>query len=510
LRIWEPLIIGLAAAIGLIAGYNINFDNQENSLLSIQEDSEQGLTSLGDGRIEEILRFVESRYVDTIDTDNLSLALIDDMLGKLDPHSSYISAEELKDHDSRMRGVYYGIGIQTVELRDTFYVSRVLEGSPAQNAGLTVGDAILKIDDYETKGKPILEVTSLLGDTSVTEFVLEVKSIGERGTKEVGIKAEEIILTSANVCYMLNDDTAYLKLSRFSGNTYEQFIESIEKIKSGLKQLNLVIDLRDNPGGDLQETIKVLSQLFEDKDKLLTYTVGLNRKRRDYRSTGNAFYRIGKVAVLVDEYSASGSEILAGAIQDWDRGLVIGETTYGKGLVQEIFPLKNGGALRLTVAKYYTPSGRLIQKSYASEVNGFFADTSVHLTKMLEREMDSGQGIIPDIQVETKDDCYKYGYYYEQFILDRMLLAGNVELTKDQLTTKSFDKYIGKYYPNEIDEINRGLCSSSDFIWAIYQRMNKSKVDFARYQNASDECVYEAMKFISDNKTTVALLSEEG
>jgi len=271
------------------------------------------------------------------------------------------------------------------------------------------------------------------------------------------------------------------------------------------------LDLRDNPGGYLPEAIKILSQLFENKDKLLTYTEGLNRKRRDYRTTGNAFYRINKVAVLVDRYSASGSEILAGAVQDWDRGLVIGETSYGKGLVQEIFPLKNGGALRLTVAKYYTPSGRLIQRSYTSNTNDFSADSTVHYTKVLERKVESGNGIVPDVSIEKTDHCYAYQRFFDQYVLQKMKSVESTDLPRSAFSRVEYEFFVRTNFTDFADEMNEASCKTSfdRHIDLCYKRMMMNNNEYARQANVSDKFVQKAMQFIDNDKPTVALLSEK-
>lgn len=513
IRVWEPLLIGLAAAIGLIVGYNVNFDNDNSSLLSIEKNEYKSTISHGDGRIEEILRFVESKYVDSIESEKITLNLIDEMLGQLDPHSSYITPEDLADYNEKMKGRYRGIGIETLLYQDTFYITKLVESGPAADAGVKVGDAILEINGNKVSGSKMEsdQVRDMLKDSTGSNLLVTIKPIGVSTTKELEIEAKDIIVPSAEVCYMLNDKTAYLKLSRFSGNTYEQFIESIEKIKEGKKELNLVLDLRDNPGGYLPEAIKILSQLFDSKDKLLTYTEGLNRKRRDYRTTGNAFYRIDKVAVLLDKYSASGSEILAGAIQDWDRGIVIGENSYGKGLVQEIFPLKNGGALRLTVAKYYTPSGRLIQKSYTSNTNDFDADSAVHYTKVLERKVESGNGIVPDVTVESPEGCYGYQRFFDHYVLSKMKTYGSADLKRIAFSRPDYEAFVQANFREYIGDLQDSNChnSFSTDIDLCYKRMIMTNNEFAREANVSDKSIQKAMQFIVDEKPTTALLSEK-
>ncbi len=514
IRLWEPFLVGISAAIGLLAGYNMNFDNHDSSLLSFKEQtSVQGLTA-GDGRIEEIIRFVETKYVDSINVDEMTINLIDDMLSKLDPHSSYITPAEYSEYNEKMKGVYRGIGIETLKLRDTFYISRLLEGGPAEAAGFRIGDALLTIDGDSVAGKemPFDKVRDMLKDVSKEQLVISALGVDESVSRDVNVDIKEIQVASADICYMLDDKTAYLKLSRFSGNTYEQFIESIEKIKEGKTELNLILDLRGNPGGYLPQAIKILSQLFEKKDQLLTYTEGLNQKRREYRSTGNAFYKIAKVAVLIDGDSASGSEILAGAIQDWDRGIVIGRTSYGKGLVQEIYPLNNGGALRLTIAKYYTPVGRLIQKSYASDNNQFQADESIFETKMLSRKMAGGTGIVPDAELSENDSekCYNYHYYSDHYVLDKMLQLNRSELRRKDLLQRDYDAYLQASF-GESPELLKGNCDSdiSKELYSSYKRMVLSKNDYARFSNINDQYISAALEFIDDSRPTLALLSKE-
>ncbi len=518
IRVWEPMVIGIACAIGLIAGYNINFNNADSSLL--QSDkllNSKTDTHYGDGRIEEILSFVESKYVDSIESEAITLTLIDELLAQLDPHSSYITPEELAEYNEKMSGRYVGIGIETLSFRDTFYITKLVEGGPAMKAQIKVGDAILSIDGQAVAGQNLSfsEVKNMLKDPVSENLELKVKSIGSSREQTINVSSSEISVASADVCYLLNKNTAYIKLSRFSGNTYEQFIESIESIKEGLTELNLVLDLRDNPGGYLPQAIKILSQLFEEKDKLLTYTQGLNMKRRDYRSTGNAFYKIKKVAVLIDENSASGSEILSGAIQDWDRGIVIGERSYGKGLVQEIFPLNNGGALRLTVAKYFTPSGRLIQKSYASSNNEFSADSSIKSTKLLDRKMESGNGIQPDILISSTEmpGCNSMTYYYDDYILWKMKSLARLDVRREAFSGNEFFDFLEREY-NEVyqelyDSSCQALSSLSKDIYSRYIRMTQNDNSYAQHLNATDEYIARALEFVKDERPTLALLSEE-
>lgn len=510
IRLWEPLLVCLAAAIGLLAGYSLNFDNDTKSLLKLSDDG-QGLTTSADGRIEEVLRLVEAAYVDSIDTDDITLKLINEMVEELDPHSSYITADDLATHNERMRGSYRGVGIETVALRDTFFITNIMNNSPAAESGLLMGMAIIAVEGQVVSGNETSFDTlrTLLKDKRKNHIELEVQPLRSSTTQTIQVAIDDISVPSADIVYKLNEETAYLKLSRFSSNTYEQFIESIESVQDAQQSLNLILDLRDNPGGYLPQAIKVLSQFFSDKDKLLTYTEGLNRKKANYNSTGKSFYNFKKIAVLIDNNSASGSEIVAGAIQDWDRGVIIGEQSYGKGLVQEIIQLKNGGALRLTVAKYYTPSGRLIQKSYESSSNEFEADSSMATTKILERPMESGHGITPDIIVKqtTRSRC-AYDYYVDNYIIDRVIQKGTAELTLKDFSKKGFRAFLEKEMELTTEDLSQ-TCEtySINDISAAYIRLTASDIDYTRQINEQDETISRAFEFINDTQPTLALLA---
>ncbi len=514
IRIWEPLLIAIAAAIGLIAGYNMNSANEGSSLLEISEiDSNQVIGS--DGRIEEILRFVESKYVDSLDANTISVDAIRHILKQLDPHSDYITSEELDDHNEKMNGAYRGIGIETIKLNDTFYITQIISDGPADLAGLTQGDAIISVDDIEVSGNEtsFQDVRTLLKQEEKDEIELSIIKLESDSLISVQVGIGSVEVASANINYLIDEETLYLKLERFSGNTYEQFIESIDAAIKDKTHLNLILDLRDNPGGYLPEAIKILSQCFEEKDKLLTYTVGLNRKKAEYRSTGKSFFNIKKIAVLLNENSASGSEILAGALQDWDRGLIIGSESFGKGLVQEIFPLKNGGALRLTVAKYYTPTGRLIQKSYRSINRDFIADSSYFQTRLLKREVESGNGIIPDIVSDDSNDvlCSNYKNYVDFFIVNQMNKVRSTEIDEALLSIDHYNTFLELTF--NIDPLLiKGDCNGTEvtkYITDRYVRLTKGEIEYFKSANLSDPYIAEALDFISDKRSTLALLSNK-
>ena len=509
-RIWEPMLVAISAAIGLLAGYNMNFNNNDYSLLSIDKTENKVLAN--DGRIEEILRFVETNYVDSLDQDVIAVDAIRHILKQLDPHSSYITAEELEDHNEKMDGEYNGIGIETISLNDTFYISHVLNNAPAQKAGVELGDAVISINGDLVAGNdtPFDKIRSYFKSAKNGALEVEFLKLGETESETLKIVPQIIEMASANSSYMIDDETAYLQMTRFSANTYEQFMQSVETLIGDRQEMNLIIDLRDNPGGFLPEAISILSQLFEDKDKLLCYTEGLNRKKSEYFSTGKNFYNIKKIAVIINEYAASGSEILAGAIQDWDRGIVIGNQSYGKGLVQEIFPLKNGGALRLTVAKYYTPSGRLIQKSYKNLSASFEIDSNDYKTLLLERDVNGGGGIVPDIKVENtlNDYCQNLLSYSDYYLLDRMKRNNSNSLTDVDFESNNFVDFVIEEFGDELIPLKDNCTLDlSTYLAARFIRMSSGEVQYLKQLNRTDDYVAEAMNFINDGKTTLALLS---
>jgi len=511
LRIWEPAIIGIAAAIGLLAGYNIDFQNKDKSLFMVSEHSALAPSKGGDGRIEEVIRFIETTYVDSINSEKMTLNIINELLDDLDPHSSYITPEELSSHNEKMKGVYRGIGIETLQIQDTFYVASVLPGSNAAYQELPIGSAILAVDGQSVVGQEMAfdSLRSLLTDSSKSNLELTVQEPNKSAKTDFEIDISEITVSSADLAYLIEDKVAYIKMERFNSNTYEQFIESMEKVtEDGKDEVDLILDLRDNPGGYLPQAIKVASQLFDKKGKMLSYTKGLNREKQEFRSTGKPYYKIRKVAILINNYSASASEIVAGAIQDWDRGIILGEKSYGKGLVQEIFPLKNGGALRLTVAKYYTPSGRLIQKSYESETNEFEADSMIVKTKLLARTMKSGMGILPDEKVEQPDHYCKGYYAY----LDHYQIMKMHELKRAELRVADFSQSEYEAFANEnFEELPRFDCTFEFQKAATYniERVGSTVEDFARYINESDQTIQSALEYINDPKPIIALLPDE-
>ncbi len=367
-KIFQPLLLAVCIAIGMMLGYKMN-ENVEGPLFGMSDAPEGNYQMVG--RVEELLRFVENKYVDTVDSEALVDEAVMAMMDKLDPHSSYMSAQDVAEAADDMNGRYYGIGIENFLVDDTICVYRVLENGPAAKAGLKAFDRLVSINDTIVAGKKLKfeDVRAMLRRTDGTIIKLVIRR--QNQTINLNVRVAIIPIKTVQTTYLPDTRTAVIKIDRFGVKTYAEFMEEIEKnfmdVKGGGpkdKAQHLIIDLRDNPGGYLPEATNILCQIFEEKDQLLVYTEGKSNKKNEYKTTGKRFFMIDKVAVLIDENSASASEIIAGAIQDWDRGVIVGRRSYGKGLVQEQYDLNNGGAIRLTVARYYTPSGRSIQRPY--------------------------------------------------------------------------------------------------------------------------------------------------
>jgi carboxyl-terminal processing protease len=394
-KIWEPLVLSLVAVIGMVAGAGF----ARTDAPSANKDTTITNARYSGRQVEEIIRFLETKYVGDVSSEDLVQRAIDAIMQGLDPHTHYFPPDQMDELEERTMGHYVGIGIEITYINDSLVVLYPKEGSPAERAGLYPGDFIVGINDIPLPNDTLdeKEVIDLIKGKKGTKLRLKIRPMMKDTTYEVEIIRDEIHVPSVPAAYMIDSSIAYIKLDRFITSSYKEFMDAWEKLYSESNARHLVLDLRDNPGGYLKEAVNMLSQMFEQEGKLLVYTEGKNQHRIEYKSTGKVFFPIENICILINEGSASASEIVAGCIQDQDRGLVIGTRSYGKGLVQEQFELSNGGILRMTVSRYYTPSGRLIQKAYDD-------DSAVDTVKIFKtesgREVHAGGGIIPDIEVE--------------------------------------------------------------------------------------------------------------
>lgn len=479
LKIWEPFLLALCLSIGMFVGYDL-FEDKSDLLLI---DSAAKNKSLGIGRVEEILRVIENSYVDHLKSDELVENAITNLINKLDPHSHYINEQEFEDYNQKMSGVYKGMGVESKFINDTLYVCHSENNEKHSKDGLKAGDRIIVMDGdtISGRGKNMNDILRLLKE--VNDEFINLEIIRSNNNLNVNISLKEQTTSSADLNYVIQNRVGVVRISRFSANTYDQFFKSLESISKKLERddFDLIIDLRNNPGGYVPQTLRILSQLFSAKNLLLSFTEGENRKRKEYKSTGRNFYNIGQIVVLINENSASASEIIAGAIQDWDRGVVIGQSSYGKGLVQELFPLKNGGAIRLTIARYGTPSGRFIQKPYTVNGELRMVEDSIFETKKLGRQLKNNNGITPDLEVEPR---ISFDSEISDFVVSKILPFYD-SVSYKELVDPNFDAIetfnLYKVYDHTKNEL---LITELIYAWhgplMYYQFVNSADPTFAK------------------------------
>ncbi len=414
-----PLVMGLVLAVGIQLGLILN--RTHKSLW---------LTWSRNSTLQEVLDYIGNKYVDSIDLTSLEHSSISMLIHQLDPYSSFIRSTDLKEVSEEMEGMFEGIGIEFFLVHDTIMVINVIAGGPAEKVGLIPGDQIITIDDTVFSGTGLneLQVIRKLRGPRGSQATLGIKRWGQDSLLSVTIVRDQIPLTSVDAAYMLDGKTGYIRINRFSETTHREFRRAIQQLK-GAGMVQLILDLRDNGGGLLKQATDLADE-FIDQGKLLVYTEGRAHGRTDYRSHKRGEFENGGLAILVDEGSASASEIVAGAVQDWDRGIIVGWRTFGKGLVQEQFNLHDGSALRLSVAHYYTPSGRSIQKSYDQFTKGstlFKHGTDPSVDQQQDprtfftasgRIVYGGGGILPDVVVSPDTSWRQNPFLRQVFMLN--------------------------------------------------------------------------------------------
>lgn len=326
-------------------------------------------------KLIELLSYIEYNYVDDVNLDSLQEEVIARTLESLDPHSSYIPVEEMQEVTENMQGNFEGIGVEFQIIKDTIVVVSPISGGPSQRKGIRAGDRIVKVDTLNVAGVGFTNndvVNTLRGDKG-TSVQLFIKRKNVDRLLEFNVVRDKIPITSIDVSYMIDQEVGYIKVNRFSGTTEQEFTTALDVlIADGMKKL--ILDLRSNPGGYLSAAIHMVDE-FLSSGKIVVYTEGNSRDKQVYKSTRYGAFHKEDIVVLVDEGSASASEIVAGAIQDHDRGYIVGRRTFGKGLVQEQSLMRDGSAFRLTTSRYYTPSGRSIQKPYSKDVDAYHRES---------------------------------------------------------------------------------------------------------------------------------------
>ena len=352
IQVWIPLLFSIIMILGMLIGYRLHGNVSPRGFLKTRRQAP----------VQEVIDLVNQKYVDSVSADTLGTNAIQGLLAHLDPHSIYIPAAELGEVNEDLQGNFEGIGVEFQIFDDTVNVVNVLANGPSEKAGLQVGDKFLKVNDSVVAGNGIDadRIKRLLRGPGSSE--VEITLLRANKQEKINITRGTIPSPSVDVAYLISKGTGYLRLNRFSETTHAEFVQAMLKLEQEGMQ-KLILDLRGNGGGVLQEAVAIADD-FLDQDKLIVYTQGINSPKVEYHCRVDGLFEKGQLILLVDEGTASASEILAGALQDWDRATIIGRRTFGKGLVQEQYQLSDGSALRLTVARYYTPLGRSIQKPY--------------------------------------------------------------------------------------------------------------------------------------------------
>ncbi|MCR5271009.1 MAG: S41 family peptidase [Prevotella sp.] len=436
---FSPLWLALSAVVGIFIGtfYANHFSGNRLNIINS-----------GSNKLSNLLYIIDDQYVDTIDMADLVEKAMPIILSELDPHSVYISAKDVMTANDDLRGSFSGVGIEFTIRNDTLRVQNVVKDGPSEQAGVLAGDKIVTVNDETFTGSILTneEAMHRLKGPKGTKVKLGIMRYGENKLRQITVTRGEIPMKSVTAAYMLSDETGYVKIKNFGENTYPEVLVALAELsQEGFQQL--VIDLRGNTGGYLQSAVQIANE-FLPKNRLIVYTQGRRSPRQDYRSDGRGSYQNMPLVVLIDEGSASASEILAGAIQDNDRGTIIGRRSFGKGLVQQPIEFNDGSMMRLTIARYYSPSGRCIQKPYAGGMDRnyeedlmiryqhgeFFSQDSIkhdgpeYHTKN-GRVVYGGGGITPDIFVP--EDTTHYTSYYKEATMSGLILQFGYDYTDE-------------------------------------------------------------------------------
>ncbi len=462
-QIYLPLLTAILLILGMFIGSRYDYPARPARILA-EEEKEQ--------KIRQIINYIDYEYVDDVNTDSLLDLTIKDMLHRLDPHSTYIAQQDVQVTDESIQGHFEGVGIEFHIHNDSLVVVRVIENGPAQKAGVKGGDRIVAINNVPAIGEyeETSEVIHSLRGESGSEVVVTIARRGSSDTREVPIQRGPIPILSLDVSYMLNDSVGLLKVNRFSETTMDEFKSAIRALeRGGMKRL--ILDLRDNPGG-LLYAAEEMSDAFLEEDQLIVYTQDREGEKEMTFATDEGIFEEGQLAVLINENSASAAEIVAGALQDNDRATIIGRRSFGKGLVQEEMRLSDGSRMRLTTSRYYTPTGRSIQKPYENgyedyqqdyyrrrENGELFVPDSSQFDPSQRFETAGGKvvygggGIMPDIFVPIDSSVYSNAWLYHQFSYSMMdgFAFDWVDRNRSSLEGMSADQFVAQWVvPQEL------------------------------------------------------------
>ena len=526
---YMPLIMALCVVFGIFIGtlYANHFTGNRLSIINS-----------GSNKLNNLLHIIDAQYVDTVDVNNLVEKAVPQILSELDPHSVYIAAKDVQIANDDLKGSFSGVGIEFTIRQDTLHVQQVIGNGPADKAGVIAGDKIVKVDDKPFTGKTLTNEVAMhtLKGPKDTKVKLGVMRYGEKKIRNIVVTRGEIPTKSVTAVYMLDDKTGYIRIKNFGENTYPELLIALAKLSQEHLE-NLTIDLRGNTGGYLQSAVQIANE-FLPKNKLIVYTEGRKSPRQEFRSDGRGSYQQIPLVVLIDEGSASASEILAGAIQDNDRGTIIGRRSFGKGLVQQPISFNDQSMIRLTIARYYSPSGRCIQKPYVAGGNKdyeedllmryqhgeFFSQDSIkHEGKEYHtangRPVYGGGGITPDIFVA--EDTTDVTSYYKQASMSGLIIQyafvyvdenrkklgeyGTMEELANYLKKQNMvDKFATYAEQNGLKRRNLMIQRSHKllerFILSriIYNMQNEQS--WMEYLNSDDPAILETLKLFREGK----------
>ena len=526
---YMPLIMALCVVFGIFIGtfYANHFTGNRLSIINS-----------GSNKLNNLLHIIDAQYVDTVDVNDLVEKAVPQILSELDPHSVYIAAKDVQIANDDLKGSFSGVGIEFTIRQDTLHVQQVIGNGPAEKAGVIAGDKIVKVDDKPFTGKTLTNEVAMhtLKGPKDTKVKLGVMRYGEKKIRNIVVTRGEIPTKSVTAVYMLDEKTGYIRIKNFGENTYPELLIALAKLSQENLE-NLTIDLRGNTGGYLQSAVQIANE-FLPKNKLIVYTEGRKSPRQEFRSDGRGSYQHIPLVVLIDEGSASASEILAGAIQDNDRGTIIGRRSFGKGLVQQPISFNDQSMIRLTIARYYSPSGRCIQKPYVAgdtkdyeedllmryQHGEFFSQDSIkHEGKEYHtangRPVYGGGGITPDIFVA--EDTTDVTSYYKQASMSGLIIQyafvyvdenrkklgeyGTMEELANYLKKLNMvDKFATYAEQNGLKRRNLMIQRShkllEQFILSrvIYNMLNEQA--WMEYLNSDDPAILETLKLFREGK----------
>lgn len=521
-RVLTPVFIALAMAVGVLLGIEIANSNNKSSRRDIDLKT-----------IEDVFYLIKNKYVDDVDIDKLQVDAITSVIDEMDPHSEYFVPEVLEEVTEELQGSFEGIGVTFRIEKDTVTILGTIKGGPSEKVGIKGGDRIVYIGDSLIAGNGIKNstVTKMLKGQRGTKVNVKIHRRGIDELLDFTITRDVIPTYSVEVAYMINDTTGYLKLSKFMATSHKEFVKAVKDLKAkGMR--HFIFDLRDNSGGYLGEAVDIVDEMLP-KGSLIVYTQGEHSERNYIWARRKGMLEDMPITILINEGSASASEIVAGALQDNDRGTIVGRRSFGKGLVQEQFDLDNGAGLRLTVSRYYTPTGRCIQKPYNGDREKYlfeafdryssgemFNADSIHFADSLKYTTPKGKivygggGIMPDIYVPLKNDSteyffnqvvnasilYKYAFEYADSHRDEILNYGNPQSFNQNFifTEKMFNEILKEAEKNKItgntQQINKARSLMNPLLKAYIVGNIFNDEDFYPIYEPLDEILQVALK----------------